>query len=102
MTNWTDLIDTDPVAAYHEYAKCKNIGMAYSTSNLWKEERERLMSNLAALCEELSESVAEQTKDEMVMRSGTFNAAVTAQWIREKTMRVMRNSDGTPRFPKVK
>ena len=54
MTNWTDLIDTDPVGAYDAW----HIAASDWTSELYRRNTRRLLSNLAALCEALAEQLA--------------------------------------------
>lgn len=70
MTNWVDLIDTDPVGAYQAMIKESDavgdlgIWVIDYPDNFW-----RLMANLAALCEKLSEIAAMRAPS-----NGTFGS----------------------------
>lgn len=86
MTNWTDLIDTDPVGA----AKLWLEGPIEDTADRVL-PTENLVSNLAALCEALSEQMASEGEQ----------LKLAALGVRTDTMSGMRNPDGSRRFPKV-
>ena len=92
MTNWTDLIDTDPVGAYKEWDKVRNqILGTYPTAN-----EIRLMANLAALCEEFATQLA----------AAKYGLGHTDYATKDRAMKLAlmgcRKPDGTRRFPEIK
>ena len=104
MTNqWTDLIDTDPVGAWH--ARPEKIPDEMFEGMRYIRESDRLMSNLAVLCEVLSENTGklflkyltaelEKNPDDRGKREG-HNVRIAA-------MVLAQNPDGSRQFPEVK
>ena len=90
-TQWTDLIDTDPVGAYQLMPKKTPDEMFEGMRYI--RQKDRLMSNLAALCEALSSELK------------TFGSApryrTTTSKIRIAVMMTIRNPDGSRRFPEI-
>ena len=86
MTNWTDLIDTDPVGAWRLYKGESCASNDTEVRQQWHENRERLMSNLAALCEALHLKLKEES------------GRPDTDWIKV----MMRDNVGFRRFPEVK
>ena len=102
MTSWTDLIDTDPVGAYHAREEWINRGIPttrledgrrvmheeMSLYGLGKADK-RLMSNLAALAEQMAETIrAEYAYDNI-------------KEVIQEEMSYCKNPDGSRRFPEV-
>ena len=83
MTSWTDLIDTDPVAAAKAHAEERE------QYNDVSDENDRLIDNLAALCETLADPAMCHVRGEAKGRMS---------W----AMDMYRNPDGSRRFPEVK
>ena len=86
MTNWTDLIDTDPVGA----AKACMEDIDRPRSN-YDRDVTRLMSNLAALAEALTDVA-------MRLQHAPDHECTRSEYI-AALMKSMRNPDGSPRFP---
>ena len=94
MTNWTNLIDTDPVGAYHAFEDWKKDCLRRSKRKSFginEEHLIRMTANLAVLCEELSI---------YHIRPGSRENE-EAKAFRLRVMRRMFNSDGSRRFPEV-
>ena len=91
MTNWTDLIDTDPVAAAKTRREAIEAGESIDLL-----EEERLLDNLAALCEEFAKQLA----------AAKHGLGHTQYGTKDRSMKLAlmgtRNPDGSRRFPEVK
>ena len=104
MTNWTDLIDTDPVRAAKAWERhCYDVDSPEAFQTIeemydgWFQDTRTLVSNLAALAEALAKDLAGTINDEYAFRGET-----TWQEQIAEVMEDARNPDSTPRFPKVK
>ena len=106
MTNWADLIDTDPVGAWHAYELWKlNAPYAeFDNPAAIELEKERLLSNLAALCEALAWRV--YVEDERFRKAMNPGAIGSLPFDQESIIRYeiehSRNPDGSRRFPEMK
>ena len=90
--NWYKTHDADghyrdPWERWRQYDEDCKKGMIYAVSDLWAAQRQQLMSDLAALCEVMSENESED-----------FPERTAEQW-RRCHMIGATNSDGSPRFP---
>ena len=96
MTTWTDLIDTDPVGAYHLWIAAAPVASAQDVLS-GKERRAeiRLMSNLTALCEELATELGSVTDEDIPY----LRKPISRDEVSEVIQDVMRRSR---RFPEVK
>ena len=100
MTNWTDLIDTDPVAAAKAWIKEEKPPddipdiVRGTQRTRWQTELKtaRLIDNLAALAEALAKRNSYQERGH----------GLAWEEMIEQAMKDCRYPDGTPRFPKVK
>ena len=104
MTSWTDLIDTDPVGAWHAFELWKlNASYAdFDNPAVIEIEKDRLLSNLTVLCEALSEQLAtcRSVFDEQNDQEG-LRAPYTGKHTRQEVMRCLCYPDGSRRFPEV-
>ena len=61
--SWTDLIETDPLGAYHAWKDLSPIQRGKDLTTATERRLEiRLMSNLAALCESLAKDMSDLSK----------------------------------------
>ena len=88
-SSWTDLIDTDPMRAWELYKKQEIDSVTTLSANDLIDEVNRLMTNLAALCEALADPAMCHVRGEAKGRMS---------W----AMDMYRNPDGSRRFPEVK
>ena len=104
MTSWVDLIDTDPVGAYHAWRDSDGYA-PFGNRTDFENAMGRLVSNLAALCEHMSYSLAAHVDANLGKRYIAKNEQQMADHAKRQQISIMRhatNTDGSRRFPEVK